>query len=274
MAVINYDVEKLKSAISDFYNSTGVNINFLKKDFTSISDRTSWREGYCSMIQRIPEGRRRCMCSDKCILEKCSLSKKAEVHVCHAGLVDVAAPVVYNGEVIAYLILGQMKNEVDFSSVKKYISDLELDFDLLKNNYDKMTAYDEEKLKSIANLATMLTKYIMLESMLKPESDSAFESALAYIDANIDSRISLDEISHKSNISITSLYKYFHQYFNCTVSDYINKKRVEKSVNYLLATDMSIEIISQKVGFLSSSYYTRMFKKYMHDTPLAFRRKK
>jgi len=214
------------------------------------------------------------MCSDKCILEKCSLSKKAEVHVCHAGLVDVAAPVVYNGEVIAYLILGQMKNEVDFSSVKKYISDLELDFDLLKNNYDKMTAYDEEKLKSIANLATMLTKYIMLESMLKPESDSAFESALAYIDANIDSRISLDEISHKSNISITSLYKYFHQYFNCTVSDYINKKRVEKSVNYLLATDMSIEIISQKVGFLSSSYYTRMFKKYMHDTPLAFRRKK
>ncbi|MBQ4631092.1 MAG: PocR ligand-binding domain-containing protein [Clostridia bacterium] len=272
MAVINYDVEKLKNVISDFYNSTGVNINFLKKDFTSISDRTPWREGYCSIIQRSSEGRSRCMRSDKCILEKCSLSKKAEVHVCHAGLVDVAAPVVYNGDVIAYLILGQMKKEEDFSAVEKYISDLELDIDALKENYDKMTVYDEQRFKSIANLATMLTKYIMLESMLKPGVNAYVEKAVAFIENNIENPLSIQEISKGVSVSKTALYKYFHEYFDCTVSEYVNRRRVEKSVDMLKNTNLSIEIISQKVGFVSTSYFSRIFKAQKGITPLKFRK--
>ena len=272
MAVINYDIEKLNGAISDFYNATGVNINFLKYDFTSLGDRSSWKNGYCDTIQRNPTGKKRCLCSDNCLFEKCSKSKKAEVHICHAGLVDVAAPVIYNGEVVAYIILGQMKKDEDFNFVKDFVSDLGIDLHRLKEDYDKMPLYDEEKVMSIANIATMLTKYILFESMLKPETDDVFERVLDYIEKNVYSHITVDDIALGANISKTSLYKYFHHYFNCTVSDYINKKRVEKSVDYLLTTDMSIELISQKVGFLSASYYTRVFKDNMGCTPLKYRK--
>lgn len=273
MAIINYDTEKLDSAINDFYNSTGVNIRFLKADFTSTSEKKPFRQGaYCSRIQQTTDGQSRCYECDKFILEKCRISKKTEVHICHAGLVDVAVPVVYHGNVVAYIILGQMKKDKDFEAVKKYVSDLPLDFDLLKDDYNKMPLYNEEKVMSIANIATMLSKYILLESMLKPETDTAFEKALEYIDKNIESHITLNDISRESHISKTTVYKYFHRYFGCTPSDYINKKRVEKSTEYLKTTDMSIELISQKVGFLSSSYYTRIFKKYMGITPRNFRK--
>ncbi len=274
MMVINYDIEKLEAAVKDFYNSTGVNINFLKDDFTSLTDRKLWHESYCSKIQQSFEGRKRCLMSDRSILEKCSKSKKTEVRICHAGLVDVAAPVVYNDSVVAYIILGQMKKDDDFSLVRKYVSDLGLDVDKLQADYDKMTLYDEEKVMSIASIATMLTKYILVESMLRPETDVTFGKALSYIEKNLEAHLTPDDISRGANISKTSLYKYFHHYFNCTVSEYINKKRVEKSADYLRTTDMSIEIISQKVGFMSASYYTRMFKKYMGTTPFSYRRQK
>ncbi|MBQ4528640.1 MAG: PocR ligand-binding domain-containing protein [Clostridia bacterium] len=271
MELINYDIEKLKGAISDFYNSTGVNINFLKEDFTSMANIGPWTEGYCNIIQQNDEGRNRCMRSDRVILEKCRKTKKAEVHVCHAGLVDVAAPVVYNGDVIAYLILGQMKKEEDFSSVEKYVADLELDIDALKENYDKMTVYDEQRFKSIANLATMLTKYIMLESMLRPGAYECLENVLLYIDENYDRKMSVESISKNTNVSKTSLYKYIRKQFNCTLGEYINRVRVEKSFELLKNTDYSVEIISQKVGFLSASYYTRVFKANTGCTPHKYR---
>ena len=62
----------------------------------------------------------------------------------------------------------------------------------------------------------------------------------------------MDNISKNTNVSKTSLYKYFRQNFACTVSEYINKKRIEKSVEYLTGTNLSIEEISQKTGFTNA----------------------
>mgnify|MGYP003455805989 CR=1 FL=1 len=37
--LINYDIEKLNKALQDFYNSTGVNIQFLTSDFMCLSSK-------------------------------------------------------------------------------------------------------------------------------------------------------------------------------------------------------------------------------------------
>ena len=84
--------------------------------------------------------------------------------------------------------------------------------------------------------------------------------------------MSIRNISQSINVSKSVLYKRFHAYFHCTVSEYINTCRIEETIELLAKTDLSIEEISQKVGFSSISYYTKTYKQQKVLPPLSIKR--
>ena len=96
---------------------------------------------------------------------------------------------------------------------------------------------------------------------------------MTFIHENLESDLSIHTISQSIHVSKSVLYKKFHACFHCTVSEYINSKRVEKSIELLIKTDLSIEEIAQKVGFSSTSYYTKTFKKLKEIPPLKYKKK-
>ena len=57
-----------------------------------------------------------------------------------------------------------------------------------------------------------------------------------------------------------------------SVTEYINRLKVEKSKKLLKDTDMSVTDIAMKTGFEDSCYFTRVFKKYEKKTPLQYRK--
>ena len=248
---IQFDKNKLLNAMDDFYNATGIDISI-------IDDK----------------GRQRCYDSDAILVEKCKISKKIEAHVCHAGLMDIAVPILYNDNILCYLIFGQVKREEYFDKIKHGLSKLPLDIDQMRRLYDTLPPYDEIKINSIANIAAILSRYLLLEDMLKPSINENIERTIAFIDENLETKLSIRDICKHTNISKSVLYKTFHTYFNCTVNEYIANKRVQKSINILLHTDMSIENIALSVGFSSAAYYGKMFKKYYGITPLKYRNEK
>jgi len=270
--LINYDIEKLNTALRDFYNSTGVNIQFLTSDFVNLISNPGNHNNYCKNIQSTKEGEKRCCFSDKILLEKCKETKQVQMHICHAGLIDVAVPILYNDEILGYIILGQMKKEIDFTAVEKNISGLGLDVSQMKEYYSSLAFFDYNKIQSVSNIASMLAKYILLENMLKPNINSNLERAIDFINKNLDKDLSIQNISKEMHMSQSVLYKYFHNYFGCTVGEYINTKRIEKSIELMKNTDLSIEEISQSVGFTSVTYYGRIFKNKKGITPLKFRK--
>ena len=139
--------------------------------------------------------------------------------------------------------------------------------------YRDISTFEPDKIQSISNIASMLAKHILLENMLKPDFDESIQKAVTFINENLSDDLSIRSISQNINVSKSVLYKRFHACFNCTVSEYINSKRIEKSLDLLLKTEYSIEEISQKVGFLSTSYFSRTFKKQMGISPLKYRKK-
>ena len=186
-------------------------------------------------------------------------------------LIDVAVPVIFENDILGYILLGQMKPEEDFTSVKEILAESDADADLLEKHYQELTVYDKDKVRSVINLATMLAKHIILEDMLKPRYNNSMENAVRYIVKNLDRDLSVKEISDDTCLSVSVLYKYFHMYFNCTPKDYINKRRVDEARKLLINTDLSIDEIARKVGFSSASYFTRVFKSIMDTTPLKFK---
>ena len=269
---LNYDISKIKHTLRDFYNATGINTCLINADSEVISSILDTENSYCYYLKQLPSARRQCSLSDQVLIEKCKISKKPEMHVCHAGLIDIVLPIIYNDEILAFLVMGQMKQDVDFSVLKDRITKLGLDSETMERIYNNLVVFNRDKIESIANIAVMLTKYLLLEDFLKPYFNENIDKVLKYINENYNNDLSIQSISQNTNLSKSTLYKLFHSHLGCTVNEYLNKLRVKKSVDMLSETDLSIEEISCRVGFASNAYYTRTFKKVMGTTPLKYRK--
>ncbi len=270
--IINYDIKKINSALFDFYNATGIDMDFLKTDFSPAGSERLAENSYCRKLQSNDAGRKACAYSDMELLEKCKKSKKTEMHICHAGLVNVAIPLLYDDVIIGYIIFGRMKPNTDFAAIKNYISSLGIDAKKAEELYSDIPLFESDKIQSVSNIAIMLAKYILLKNMIRPDLSESMQKAVDYISENLEKDLSVKNISKSINVSKSVLYKNFHTHFGCTVSEYIHTKRIEKSLELITKTDLSIEEISQKVGFSSASYFSKIFKKQIGMAPLKYKK--
>lgn len=271
--VINYDIPKINQMLKDFYNATGISMDLLKADFSFVGNHSFWEnKKYCKTIQSTESGRHACLCSDAGLLEKSRESKQVEMHVCHGGLVDVSVPVLYHDTIIGYLIFGQFRIDTDFSDIEDYLKQSGLDTKEMMEYYSEIDVWNTEQIKSISNIARMLVKHILLEKMLKPDLDETFEKVLVYINEHLAAELSVQSISRHTNISKSALYRMFHTHFHCTVSQYINQKRIEKSIELLTESNLSIEEIAARTGFSGGSYFSKIFKKEMGISPLKYKK--
>jgi len=271
--LINYDLEKIDKLLEDFYKATDININLLREDFSYVSGRKHRENNcYCSLIQNSPEGKKACGQSDIKLLENCRKTKEVQMHICHAGLIDAAAPILYDDSIIGYVIFGEMKASTNFSSLEKRISDMGFDVNEMKKYYGDIPLFDFDKIQSVSSIASMLAKHILLEDMLKPNFDECVERTVKFIDENLQNDLSVRSLAKNVNVSKSVLYKKFNLVFGCTLSEYINERRIEKSIEYLRRTDLTMEEISVKIGFSSAPYFGKIFKKIKGTTPLKYKK--
>ena len=271
--LIDYNIDKLKNTLRDFSNVTGVNIQLLKADFSSFGFGLL-KNDFCLSIQSSDKGRCACHDCDVELLEKCKQTKEVQMHICHAGLIDIAVPILYNDEILGYIILGQMKNQTDFEEIKVRIEKYSVDISKMEDYYKSLSYFDYDRIESIAKIATMLTKYIMLENMFKPSTGKNIETVISFIENNLQENLTVEFISKNVNMSKSVIYKGFHECFGCTLKEYVNNKRIEKAIELLEKTELSIEEIAQKTGYSSSAYFASIFKKVKGISPLKYKKNK
>ena len=270
--IINYDIPKINRCLEDFYNATGINMDLLKEDFSFVGNKSHWeKKRYCTAIQGTCEGKKACLCSDAALLQKTKETKKVEQQLCHAGLLDISIPILYDDVIIGYIIFGQLRTDMDFSFLRDYLVSLGLPEEEMKTYYAEIARVDGDVIQSICNIAELLVKHILLENMLKPGYDDAMQRALRYIGENLSSELSVQAISKNAHLSKSALYRRFQNTFHCTLSEYVNERRIEKAAEFLAGSDLSIEEISRVVGFSSGSYFSKTFKKKKGLSPIQYR---
>lgn len=106
------------------------------------------------------------------------------------------------------------------------------------------------------------------------ESWDIFENTFAFVCENLNSDISLDEISARSGLSTFYFSHKYKEIFGNTVMRDVTKLKLYKSVAMLIQSNASISDVAIGCGFGSVATYCSIFKKYYTFTPLAMRRKK
>lgn len=95
----------------------------------------------------------------------------------------------------------------------------------------------------------------------------------AFVKQNFgNTNLSMNQVSDHVDMSAAYLGRLFKQITGISFTEYLTKFRLDTASELLKNTDMTVNDISNEVGFTNSSYFYIIFKKYMECTPNQYRK--
>ena len=94
--------------------------------------------------------------------------------------------------------------------------------------------------------------------------------AVSYVSTHADLRVC--DLATYCNMSESGIYAFFKSYGGTTPIEMKNKVLVNKAIDLLTTTDLSIEEISERVGFCNPAYFRKQLKRPTGKTPSQIRR--
>ncbi len=135
------------------------------------------------------------------------------------------------------------------------------------------------KLPIRANIYLMVTALLRYYCGSKDESDRMvyhnvlrMEPVLTYVAEHYCDKITVSELADMINVSADYFTKMFRDSIGKTPIEYINGLRVNRAMELLFRTKLSMAEIADEIGFCNPNYFHKIFKQYMDCSPLAYRK--
>ena len=134
-----------------------------------------------------------------------------------------------------------------------------------------------EKAETMEQLHALIPKMIRHYCLLVQQHSmarysSAVRSCLNYIDFHYMEPLSLENLAARFTINKNYLSTRFHKETGTTVTDYINRIRVQRALDLLGKTTHSMQYVAEQCGFTDANYFTRIFKKINGVSPNEYRK--
>lgn len=94
-----------------------------------------------------------------------------------------------------------------------------------------------------------------------------------YIEHCIDQKLTNNMLAEKYHMAVNSFARLFKENAGVSIQQYIQKKRIEKSLMLLHHSDKSIEEIASACGFVDRQHFSKVFKQVMKMPPVFYRRR-
>ena len=179
---------------------------------------------------------------------------------------------------IFYMFYVQSKNKIVvfdkghpvYKTLKKY----------MQESYDEYVSKDVcYKLPIRANIYLMMTALLRYYCGSKNELDRMIyhnvmrlRPVITYIAEHYKEKIYIETLSDMITVSPDYFTKMFKDSIGRTPIDYINGLRINRAMQMLATTDISVNDISDGLGFSNSNYFHKIFKQYMDTSPAAYRK--
>ncbi|MFT3985816.1 MAG: AraC family transcriptional regulator [Lachnospiraceae bacterium] len=110
------------------------------------------------------------------------------------------------------------------------------------------------------------------ETRISSQDMRLLENAAAYLNDHFNSEVSLEHLSHIACMGTTKLKSSFKQIYGCTVTEYIQQRRLSHAEALLGSADFTIEQIAQAVGYSNSGRFAGAFRKNTGIFPNEYRK--
>ncbi|MEG6585382.1 sensor histidine kinase [Dendrosporobacter sp. 1207_IL3150] len=160
--IVNTQV--LQEIQDKFSEATGLAAVIVDVEGMPVTKPSNFTE-FCQYIRSDFEGLARCMACDDRGGRKALQSRRPYVYHCHAGLTDLAAPIIVQNQYVGALLAGQVVSPQEDYDTKgemyKLTASLKRDNDKLSELFDKVDIIQGARLKAAADLIYIMSNYIV-----------------------------------------------------------------------------------------------------------------
>lgn len=268
-----------------FMNATGLGLALVPADeeVAATAKERRFDAPFCRALHEDEAGRRRCELEHRCLARE--VGDKAETRTCFAGLRETLIPVRAGNKTVAFLSTGQVfaakEADRDFGRVAERLRRVGFPEAKLAEFEAIWSGTPEFGLDRYEGTVTLLAAFALqlsevLNRLLTEESNSEPQivvKAKRFINAHLEEKLSLDTVAGHVGVSPFYFCKLFKQATDMTLTEYVNRRRVEWAKRKLINPNSRVTEVAFDVGFQSVSQFNRSFLKYVGVSPTRFRSK-
>ena len=143
---------------------------------------------------------------------------------------------------------------------------------LIQKYTDRETAIRMSKYFEIERNRESQSVFMVFEGS-KLHDDEAILTVQDHIESHFVEKLNIDELSELAHLSRRTFQRRFKQATHFTVTDYIQKIRIEAAKKLLEENKLSINDIMYQSGYTDAKAFRYVFNKVSGVSPLAYRRK-
>ena len=118
----------------------------------------------------------------------------------------------------------------------------------------------------VAEAVSMVVEYQKKHSekitqKLSRQDIESIQTVASYLGDHYASDISLECLTQIACMGTTKLKSCFKKYYDCTITEYIQQRRMSQAEYLLAYTDLSVGQIAQTIGYSTSSRFAELFRK-------------
>jgi len=155
-------------------------------------------------------------------------------------------------------------DEANMSKVEELVMEVQLEQERRNPGWEYFVRMAFLRLVGIVCRAT-------LPQPEQPLGESRMLRLLRFLDRNHAQELRLSELARLCGISESTLVRSFRALTGDSLTDYLIKLRLEKGATLLRESESTVLEIALSVGFQSSSYFSRMFRRKFKLSPRDYR---
>ncbi len=264
-----------------FMDATGLGLELVPFDGEAPTAEMEYCSPFCALLNETAEGCR--SCSRTCGDLYQSAETSAQTSSCFANLRETAIPVRAGGETVALLTTGQVFTTAPsgpgFELVHKELEKLghsEVQIRHLQEAWLQTRSLPVQQYEGIITLlaafaiqfSEYLNRLLVEETHAEP---NIVIKAKHFINAHLEEKVSLEEVSRHVGVSTFYFCKVFKQSTGMTLTEYVNRRRVERAKQKLLNPQNRVTEVAFDVGYQSLSQFNRSFLRYVGVSPSRYR---
>ena len=266
--ILHNEVQQL---LDNFASVMHVHVVFFGRDGEVL--RRGRGEGNCRFCQLVQKrfSVAKCLKLDREKQELARRTGRCQIYLCHAGLWEAIMPVMPGGELLGYVVFGQIRSS-DRLSAKLPGSFGRKDRNELRQSFQSLPYFSADSMENLAGLMKLLVDYIVRSELVTLGGDYLYRSAVRYVEENLTRKISLADAARHLGRSVSTL-SHFLQQEGTTFKKLLIEKRLAHAEKLLKARpDMTIKEAADLSGFPDAYYFSRIYRKFRGRTPGEFRR--
>jgi AraC family transcriptional activator FtrA len=105
----------------------------------------------------------------------------------------------------------------------------------------------------------------------EPGSTDLFADTITWAQAHIDEPVTVEDLARRSAMSRRTFARRFAASTGTTPYQWLLRQRVHRAQRLLETTDLAIDVVAERSGFLNAGNLRKQFKAVLHTTPQSYR---